>query len=198
MYTAVITQALNVFHGLLLRDKSGRIHPQIQKERSRDLQELDFQFGTRSHKFIYLTMNNLVLMTAFDILLGLTWMASYRPPADESPSVLERAKFGNTPNKKLLTDPTQRPHHLCLTFAPPVFARRFDPARAPRRNTAAALARKALPAAVPDRRPAGRTLRSTLQNIRAKLPAIGKQRHMRIGQHLNLAHQSASTTHWRS
>jgi hypothetical protein len=101
-------------------------------------------------------------MTAFDILLGLTWMASYRPPVDESPSVPERAKFGNTPNEELLTDPTQRPHHRCLTFAPPVSARRFDPRRAPRRNTAAALDRKALPAAVPDRRPAGRTLRSTL------------------------------------
>jgi hypothetical protein len=133
-------------------------------------------------------------MTAFDILLGLTWMASYRPPADESPSVPERAKFGNTPNEELLTDPTQRPHHLCLTFAPPVSARRFDPRRAPRRNTAAALARKALPAAVPDRRPADRTLRSSLQNIRAKLPAIGKQRHVRICQHLNLAHQSIAST----
>jgi hypothetical protein len=33
-----------------------------------------------------------------------------------------------------------------------------------------------------------------LQAIRAKLPAIGKQRHVRIRQHFNLAHQSIAVS----
>jgi hypothetical protein len=56
VYTVAVTPALDVFHGLLLPDKRGRIHPQIQNEGSRDLQGLDFQFGTRSHKSTYLAV----------------------------------------------------------------------------------------------------------------------------------------------
>jgi hypothetical protein len=59
VYTVVITQALHVFTALLLQDNSGKPHPQIQKDGSRDLQGLDFQFGTRSHKSTYLALNNL-------------------------------------------------------------------------------------------------------------------------------------------
>jgi hypothetical protein len=52
--------ALHVIHGLLPRDKRGRIHPQMQKQ-AETYTELSSQCGTGSHYFICLAINYLAV-----------------------------------------------------------------------------------------------------------------------------------------
>lgn len=85
--------------------------------------------------------------------MGLTWMASYRPAADESPSVPEWAMFSNTPIREAM--PPQQPHHLASTFAPPASTRRFDRTVPPKKHGGGTCPEGSLSRCVPDRSAAG-------------------------------------------
>jgi hypothetical protein len=99
VYTAVITQALHVIHGVLLGTREEKyIHRYRGKEGTRYLQELGSHFGTPD--LIHSPIGDeylLLLMPALDSFSGLNLDGELSPRPDQSPSVTERDRFSEYP-----------------------------------------------------------------------------------------------------